>query len=151
MELKTTDHRTMLSVERTITIPEIAGVSAELCPALAEDAERHGLTINGPWTFVAHNRPGDGRTAFRIEICLPVSAGGPYRGKYTLKSLEPILCASCHYKGALRSLFSDGYDPLLRAITIAGHGLSGESREVYHRWRGPDAADNWIEIQIGLR
>ena len=151
MELKQTECMTVLSAERTITIPEISAVSAELCPTMAEDAEQHGLVIKGPWTFVSHNLPRDEHTAFRIEFCLPVSAGGSYRGNYTLKSLEPILCASGQHNGALRSLFSDGYGPLLRAINTAGHALSGESREVYHRWRGPDAADNQIEIQFGLR
>jgi len=53
---------TVLSAERTIPIPEVGAVSAELCPALMEDAERHGLMVNGPWTFVSHNLPRDGHT-----------------------------------------------------------------------------------------
>jgi hypothetical protein len=54
-------------------------------------------------------------------------------------------------EGALRNLFSDGYGSLLQAINTAGHAPSGESREVYHRWQGPDAGDNQIEIQFGLQ
>lgn len=151
MEIKKTGFMTVLSAARTIRIPEIVGVSMELCPAMMGDAERHGLAINGPWTFVSRDLPRDGHTAFRIEFCLPVSAGNSYRGDYILKSLEPILCASSQHKGALQSLFSDGYGPLLQAINTAGHALSGESREVYHRWQAPDADDNQIEIQFGLR
>jgi len=150
LDIKTTDRMTVLSAERTITIPEIATVSAELCPAMMKDAERHGLAVNGPWTFVSHDLPRDGHTAFRIEFCLPVDTNASYQGGFALKSLEPIRCASRQHKGMLRNLFSDGYEPLLQAINTAGHTLSGESREIYHRWQGPDAADNQIEIQFGL-
>jgi len=151
LEIKKTDFMTVLSAERTITIPEIPVVSMELCPAMMEDAKQHGLVINGPWTFVSRDLPRDGHTAFRIEFCLPVSTRSSYQGGYTLKTLDPILCASRQHRGALRSLFSDSYGPLLQAINSAGHALSGESREVYHNWQGPDAADNRIEIQFGLR
>ena len=151
MEIKKTGLLTVLSAERTVTIPEVGAVSAELCPALMEDAERHGLMVSGPWTFVSHNLPRDGHTAFRIEFCLPVSASDSYRGSYTLKTLEPILCTSRFHQGPLAQLFSDSYEPLLQAVNAAGHVLSGESREVYHRWQGPDAADNQIEVQFGLR
>lgn len=150
MEIKKTDFMTVLSAERMITIAEVAAVSAELCPAMMEEAEQHGLKVIGPWTFVSHGLPRDGNTTFRIEFCLPVSAGGSYRGSYALKTLKPILCASRHYEGPLQRLFSDGYGPLLQAIDTAGHALSGESREVYHRWQGPDAPDNQIEIQFEL-
>lgn len=151
MEIKKTEFITVLSAKRRITIAEIAAVSAELCPALMEDAEQHGLKVNGPWIFVSHSLPRDEHTAFKAEFCLPVDAAPSYQGVYVLKTLEPILCASRHYEGPLRSLFTDGYGPLLRTIDAAGHVLSDESREVYHHWRGPDAADNQIEIQFGLR
>jgi len=151
LEIKKTDFITVLSAERTIAIPAIATVSAEVCSALMEDAGRHGLMVNGPWTFVSHNLPRDNHTAFRVEFCLPVSAGSAYQGRYALRVLEPILCASRHHQGPLQSLFSGGYGPLLQEVKTTGYALSGESREIYHRWQGPDAADNHIEVQFGLR
>jgi effector-binding domain-containing protein len=151
LEIKTTDLMMVLSPERMIKIPEVAAVSAELCPAMMQDAERQGLVINGPWIVVSHSLPKDGQTAFRIEFCLPVSDGITYRGDYVIKSLKPIVCAAKQYRGPLQTLFSDGYGPLLQAIDTAGHALSGESREVYHQWEGPGATDNQIEIQFGLR
>ncbi|QFU15807.1 hypothetical protein GDR74_05985 [Microvirga thermotolerans] len=151
MEIKMTNPITVLSAERMLTLPEVASASAELCPAMARDAERHGLTVDGPWIFVSHGLPKDSRTAFRIAFCLPVSVAAPYDGAYAVKTLEPMVCASGRHEGPLPTLFSDGYGPLLRAIEDAGHALSGESREIYHRWQGPDSAGNRIEIQFGLR
>lgn len=151
MEIKRTDPVTVLSAERMSTLADIASLSAELCPALTQDAERHGLVANGPWIFVSYNLPKDGQSPFRIEFCLPVSANSAYQGRYALKTLRSIDCAAAHHKGPLQTLFSEGYGPLLQEISTAGHELSGESREVYHRWSGPDGADNRIEIQFGLR
>lgn len=151
LDIKTTAPMTVLSAERMITIPEVAAVSAELCPVIMQDAERHGLTITGPWIFVSYGFPKDAQTTFKIEFCLPVTIQDSYRGDFVLKTLEPILCAAGQHKGPLRTLFSDGYGKLLQATTAAGHRFSGESREIYHRWQGPDAADNRIEIQFGLQ
>ena len=151
MDIKNTDPVTVLSLERTVTIPQIASVSAELCPLIEEEAARHGLAVVGPWIFVSHGLPQDGRTAFRAAFCLPVSAESAYEGACLLRPLEPIRCASRHFTGPLGALFSEGYGPLMRAAQAAGHVFTGESREVYHRWNGPDATDNVIEIQFGLR
>ena len=151
MDIKTTDPLTVLSAERRITLGEVATVSAELCPAIEQEAQQHGMAISGPWIFVSHGLPQDAYTAFRIEFCLPVSASGSYQGDFTLKTLAPMLCAAKQHIGPLRTLFSEGYGPLVQAITDAGHDFSGESREVYRRWHGPDAADNQIEIQFGLQ
>jgi hypothetical protein len=64
--------------------------------------------------------------------------------------LPPLSCARTEYVGPLAGLFTHGYQPLLRAIAEAGLRPSGASREVYHLWRGPEAPDNRIEIQIGI-
>ena len=151
MEIKKTDFITVLSAERKITISAIAAVSTEVCSALMRDAEQHGLMVSGPWIFVFHDLPRDRDVVFRMEFCLPVSAGNAYQGRYALRALEPILCASRHHQGPLQNLFSEGYEPLLQGVNTAGYALSGESREIYHRWQGPDAADNHIEVQFGLR
>lgn len=151
LDIKTTAPMTVLSAERMITIPDVAAVGAELCPALMQDAERHGLAISGPWIFVSHGLPMDARTTFKIEFCLPVTMQDSYEGDFELKTLGPMLCAAGHHEGPLRTLFSDGYGKLLQAITAAGHRFSGESREIYHRWQGPDATGNRIEIQFGLQ
>lgn len=151
MDIGKTDPVTVLSAEHTVTIPEIAALGAELCPLMEQDAARHGLAVNGPWTFVSHGLPQDGRTAFKVAFCLPVSGGDAYDGAYALKRLEPIRCASRLYTGPLGTLFSDGYGPLVQAAQDAGHAFTGESREVYHRWSGADAVDNVIEIQFALR
>ena len=66
------------------------------------------------------------------------------------EALPALSCMRTVYRGPLAELFTHGYQPLLQAIAEAGLRTSGESREVYHAWLGPDSPDNRIELQIGL-
>ncbi|GLR49453.1 hypothetical protein KYK30_03240 [Shinella yambaruensis] len=57
-----------------------------------------------------------------------------------LRHLEPTIVASRVHQGSLRTLFTQGYAPLVAEIKLSRHVFSGESREVYHGWNGPGAA-----------
>ncbi len=149
MEIKETPGMRVLSAARRLTIPEIHSVAAELTPAIAAEAARCGMELAGPWTFIARNLPRDGKTAFDVRFCLPVSGGGAVPRSFELLDLEPIIVASATYQGPLRSLFSKGYAPLVAEIENSRHVFSGESREVYHQWRD-GARYQRIDIQFGL-
>ena len=77
---------------------------------------RAGLAAAGPWTFLAQNLPRDGKTAFDWRICPPVASAGAYDGPLEVLHLEPIMVASAVHLGPIRTLFTQGYAPLLRAI-----------------------------------
>jgi hypothetical protein len=87
--------------------------------------------------------PRDTHTEFDLDFCLPVASDEP-------PALPALCCARLMYEGPLAELFTGGYQPLLQAMAAAGLRASGESREIYHAWHGPESADNQIEIQIGI-
>lgn len=152
MTIETTAPVTVLYAERTVRIPDIAPLSLTLCPELTQDAVRRGLSVTGPWIFVSHGLPGDGETRFTVEFCLPVSpADAAAGGGFPIRTLPALTCATRRFRGPTGALFSDGYGPLLRQIREAGHVPGGESREIYHRWTGPDSEDNEIELQFSIR
>ncbi|AJQ97087.1 hypothetical protein [Gynuella sunshinyii] len=66
------------------------------------------------------------------------------------EKLAGFHCASTTFQGRLAGIFADGYQPLIEQIRSAGHIFTGESREIYHEWFGPDSEDNVIEIQFGI-
>ncbi len=140
----------VLSATRRITIRDVASVSAKLSPAILAEVEELGLTMSGPWIFTAYNLPRDGGTPFDWRICLPIQRPAAYAGRFELFHLESIIVASAMHRGSLRTLFSKGYGPLVREIEQSRHIFSGESREVYHDWRGPGSPYQLIEIQFGL-
>ncbi|MBS1180367.1 MAG: hypothetical protein H6Q99_247 [Proteobacteria bacterium] len=150
MNIVETEAMWVLSAARRISIRETAIVSAELSLAMLAEVEERGLTKAGPWVFIAHNLPRDGKTLFDWRICLPIERPATYAGRFELLHLEPIIVASAVHRGSLRTLFSRGYGPLVSEIERSRHVFSGESREVYHDWRGSDSPYHLIEIQFGL-
>ncbi|MEI2302341.1 hypothetical protein [Ensifer sp. MJa1] len=150
MQIKETDAMRVLSIARRLTIPEVRTESAALAPVIEAEMERAGLAAADPWIFIAHNLPKNAKTLFGWRICRPVKVGKDYRGGFDIIDLEPIMVASALHQGPMRSLFTQGYAPLVTAIEMSRHNFSGESREIYHRWAGQGARYHEIEIQFGL-
>ncbi|MAA98857.1 MAG: hypothetical protein CMN87_16450 [Stappia sp.] len=150
MKIHPTEDMRVLSIARRLTIPDVGSAAADLSTVIEAERQRAGLAAAGPWTFIAHGLPRDGKTAFDWRICLPVAGTAAYEGPLDILHLEPVMVASAVHLGPLRTLFTQGYAPLLRAIGDTRHHLSGQSREVYHDWRGGKAGYNRIEIQFEL-
>lgn len=150
MNIVETQDMWVLSAARRIRIRDVASVSAELYPGMMTEVEELRLTVAGPWTFIANDLPHDGKTLFDWRICLPIERPLAYSGGFELMHLEPIIAASALHRGSLRTLFSKGYGPLVSEIERSRHVFSGESREIYHDWRGPGSSYHLIEIQFGL-
>lgn len=149
MEIKVIAPRLVLSARRHITLAEVGKEAAVVCPAMEADALKHNMTINGPWVFVYRNLPQDSDTPCEIEFCLPVQSAEDYNGDHLLKTLAGATCATHLYEGPLDGLFG-GYATLLQEAAAQNHRLSGDSREIYHCWQGPQAAGNRVELQFAL-
>lgn len=149
MEIKVVPAILVLSAPRRITLAEVGGEASVVCAAIEADAIAHGMTVSGPWMFVYRNLPHDRDTPCEIEFCLPVRTELAYHGEHVLKTLADTTCATHIYQGPLDGLFN-GYAALLQAVASQGCRLSGESREVYHCWHGPQAVDNQVEILFAL-
>ncbi len=142
MDIRTIPPQPVMRQRRRLTLPQVGAASVEACATAGAAAEAEGRQPAGPWIFAAHGMPRDADTAFDLDFCLPVDGGDDL--------LPAFRCASLVYEGPLSGMFTDGYAPLLAAIAAAGLSMTGDSREVYLRWDGPDATCNRIEIQIGI-
>ncbi|WP_374629490.1 hypothetical protein [Pannonibacter indicus] len=150
MKIHPTEDLRVLSIARRLRIPDVGAAAAELAPVIEADCHRHGLVSAAPWIFIAQGLPRDGKTEFDWRICLPVTGAETYDGPLDFLHLEPVMVASAVHMGPLRSLFTQGYRPLLQDIEASRHVLSGQSREIYHDWRGAGASFGRIEIQFEL-
>lgn len=150
MDIKETPDMWVLSLQQRLKIPDIRNAAAHCAAEIETSIEKEGLTASGPWTFISWNLPRDSKTLFDWRICRPVVKPDLSRGKIPLLHLEPIMVAARTHLGSLRTLFTQGYAPLVHEIQMSRHAFSGESREVYHDWRGPGAGYQRIEIQFGL-
>lgn len=147
----TIEPMTVLYAEEVLSISEVGTYGEKYCAEIMEEVEKYGLRIVGPWVFVSYNLPKNGKDRYRVEFCLPIASGEAYaEGKFSIKSLRRFSCAFVEYKGKLRQLFTKGYQPLVREIVTAKMNFTGESREVYHVWIGPNSPENRIAIQFGV-
>ena len=151
METKIVEPMTVLYAEQELTIPEVGVYGEKYGAEFRQEVEECGLRVVGPWVFISYKLPKNGKDRYRAEFCLPIADGNAYVGrKFSVKSLSRFSCAFVEYNGKLRQLFTKGYQPLVREIIAAEMRFTGESREVYHAWFGPNSPENRIEIQFGV-
>ncbi len=150
MDIKETPDFWVLRDKKRLRIPDIKKASSECATKIEAEIRSAGLEVDGPWVFISRHLPKDGKTFFDWEICRPVKKPAHYNGALELAHLEPIMVASRIHQGPLRTLFTKGYAPLVAELDASQHIYSGESREVYHEWNGPEAPRHTIEIQFGL-
>lgn len=150
MLIKDTEEMWVLQVGRRLCIPEVRDFAAEYAPLIDRQISASNLTVVGPWHFISQWLPRDGKTPFDWRICRPVARPTAYDGSIELRHLEPIVVAARTHLGSLRTLYTQGYAPLIAEIEMSRHVFSGESREVYHDWSGPGSSYQRIAIQFGL-
>jgi len=150
MQIVETEDLWVLSQSRRLTIPQVKAAAAEICPQIDAEISRLGMSAGEPWIFVSHNLPRNAKTPFDWRCCRPVCRPDFYDGPFELLHLEPIMVAAQMHLGPIRTLFTQGYAPLVKAIEESRHAFSGESRELYHHYDGPQAGYQKIEIQFGL-
>ncbi|WPC04992.1 AraC family transcriptional regulator [Pseudomonas benzenivorans] len=151
MKEKIVGPQRVLCIGRELSIPEIAAQAQACCAEITRVAEARGLKVAGPWVFVSHKLPSNASERFRIAFCLPVEGTlDEPAGAVESRELAAMRCVHGDYHGPLAGIFAQGYAPLVEGALAAGHRLTGESREVYHRWQGADSPDNRIELQFGI-
>ncbi|TDR80677.1 GyrI-like domain-containing protein [Paludibacterium purpuratum] len=152
MQNKVVDKQPVLFRSQRLTIPEIGLYAEKHCADIQDEATRRGLEIEGPWTFVSYSLPDNPSDAFQLDFCLPIVLADAVDDSVpSIKVLPAFPCASYSYQGPLAGIFPQGYAPLLHDIGQAKLALTGESREVYLQWDGPDSSENRIEIQFGCK
>ncbi|EOZ3812830.1 hypothetical protein [Citrobacter youngae] len=150
MQIKVQDELYVAYVRHILCIPEVAKYSVDAQKIIELELTKQGVEINNKWIFISYNLPKNGKTKYKMDFCLIVDEHAQTAGEMSVQKLDKVTCASICYNGPLRSLFTQGYAPLLKSIVDEKLILTNESREVYHIWNGPSAKDNQIEIQFIL-
>ncbi|MBK8800893.1 MAG: GyrI-like domain-containing protein [Fibrobacteres bacterium] len=149
MQIKTVDPLTVVYSRQELSIREVGEASASILAQIQGEVDRAGVKPCGSWIFIHHNLPKNGSDKHVVEFCLPVDLPQGVTLGFPTWTLEAFPCAWAHYQGAMRSFFTKGVQPLVKEMKTAGLSISSESREIYHRWAGPNSPENEIEIQFG--
>ena len=132
------------------TFAGIADVAQTTIAGLNAEAAKVNRRFDGPVIFVYHNPTQEADKPFKLEIGYPADRLNYALGDYPVRVLEPFRCMSVTFKGPMDHI-EKAYDAVLSAMTEQELKASGEMREVYLVWAGPDSAENVVEVQIGLQ
>ncbi len=136
------------SVKTTLATmgPTIQQTMDALVPALKA---RH-VQISGPPTFVYKGAGMDHNAPFELEMGFQVEPGTEAFGDYKVKQLDALTSATVIYSGPIPSIGA-AYQQVYPDLFATGLVPSGERRETYLMWEGPESVNNVVLIQIGVK
>jgi effector-binding domain-containing protein len=150
MKVQKIEAFTAICVVNEATISTIPEKAEQANAMIADEVARFGLQVVGPTVFRYTNMSQDMSKPFTLTIALPIANAEAYEGDLTIHAYEQISAVTSHYTGPIKDLAAKGYDPMMGYIKQNGLTMIDDCREVYHRWDGPDADTNDIELQIGV-
>lgn len=111
---------------------------------------RLGGQIVGPMIFNYIDMTGSPDEAFTLEIGFPVQQGfQPEGAEIRVRTLGAMKCFSVNFEGSMKSI-DKAYDKLIPVIQARKLKQTGEIRETYYKWDGPDAITNQILVAVGV-
>ena len=87
---------------------------------------------------------------FTLQVGMPARPGVKAGGDLKARKLEPLRCASIVFVGTVDDI-PKSYEQLFKDVSAAGLTPTGENREVYAYWEGPESVNNVVVIQIGVK
>jgi effector-binding domain-containing protein len=129
---------------------------ADLHPTIDKQMRQINEAINtgkfqpdGPVIFIYKNVI-DMSKPFTLQIGMPAKRGVQAAGDLKVRKLDPLRSATITYSGSVDDI-PKPYEQLFKDLATAGLTPTGENREVYAYWEGPDSVNNVVVIQIGVK
>ena len=127
-------------------------LSASIDGAMAELFKHPDLgpQIVGPSILVYRGVTPSLDQPFVLEVGFPVREAFQPTGAVKVRPLPALHCLTAEFTGPVRAI-DKAYDRLLPTVAARKLRQSGETREVYLRWDGPDSENNQILVAVGVR
>jgi len=150
MHVQTIPEMTYVYAGTRTTLAEIAQVVGKILPKLEATVAEMKSRPKGPVLFVYHGASPDPAVPFDVELGFPFAEDVKAPGDFNVKKLKEFRCATILLTGTMQHL-GEAYMELFGQLAQAGYQPTGETREVYLYWDGPESANNVIQIQAGIR
>ena len=138
------------SVSQKATFRNLRPTIDEAMKELMAASNAGGVTIAGPAVFVYHGATMELDKPFILEVGFPAAPGAKAAGKIKVAELPPMVALGLTYTGPL-SAIDKAYDELMPKVQGRKLTPTGESREVYQGWEGPESPNNQVLIGIGVK
>jgi len=132
------------------TFDKILDVVNKYIPVITKGIEEGQLRSGGSAMFVYKGMTEDMTKPFTLEIgwCVPPNAK-PF-GELQMRKVKAAKCATMLYTGSVANI-SKVYEKLMPAVKAAGMTPTGDVREMYLYWEGPESANNVIQVQVEVK
>jgi effector-binding domain-containing protein len=118
-------------------------------PKLIDAMKTKGTASAGPLVFIYTGVQQDMSKPFKLEIGIMIAKDVPVPDGYQARDVPETHSASLLFTGALKYL-EDGYQKLFNSLDDKKLKPTGETREYYLYWEGPESANNVIMITSGV-
>jgi len=149
MHVQTLPETTYLYGSAKTTLAELSKAVNTIMPALMEGLAGGKFIQKGPAVFVYQGVMGDQQAPFDLEVGFPVPDGAKGFDGFKTRKLKAFRCATILVTGSTAH-FGEAYQKLFAGIGQAGHRPTGETREAYLYWEGPESPNNVTQIQAGI-
>ena len=105
--------------------------------------------VGGP-IFVYKDSGIDPAKPFTLQVGFPVANGTEPVGTFQVGQLDSVRALTALYSGPV-SKIGQAYARSFARLKELGEQPSGERRERFFYWEGPESPNNVIQIEIGLR
>jgi effector-binding domain-containing protein len=128
-------------------VPPIRKALTEMIKAANENKEG----LHGPLMHFYYGAPHTSPAkTFKMETGFFVPDGAKGVGDFKVRELPAYKCATMLYTGpGLR--IGEAWQKIYRTLGDKGLTPTGEERELYLYWEGPDSPNNIVQVQIGVR
>lgn len=153
MQIHTSNAVSVISIEMQTKLNDIVKDVGELPEKLSGDLISAGIIPTGPMQFLYDGITEDPEAPFQLRIALPVSKAQAegYRGPHRVDRLEPFQFVETVLHGDIAQLEKKAYIPLQTEIHKAGLAMTGQGREVYQNYDGPQSPDNETRVQLVVK
>ncbi len=147
---QTLDSRTILFASRETTFDKLLDTINDVLPKLRAAIRENKTPVAGSVIFIYHGVNPTDNKPFTLDIGVVVDAEAKAAGDFKIRKLEPFKCDTILLSGPV-SAISQAYEKLMPAVMARKHEPSGEVREAYLYWEGPESANNVVQIQMGVK
>jgi effector-binding domain-containing protein len=132
------------------TLGGVPETGKRILAALQQAAATQGLQLNGPTIFIYPDLFIDPNTPFALDVGYAVPDNTQAPASLQVKKLEPFRCVTVLYNGPMAQV-GQAYASLVSQIEADGYTPTGELRQMFLYWEGPESANNIVQIQMGIQ
>jgi len=133
------------------TIPQLSNVIPPMMEGMYSAMKENQISPANAPVFVYQGITQDPSKPFQLEVGMPVQPDGAKAvGDFKVRELPTFHCATVIFSGPLARI-PQAYQQLFGELFQAGLQPTGETREMFLYWEGPESPNNIELIMAGVK